>query len=559
MVVKDSEQARQGHSSLLPDDSPPANGADDLASLPDAKGLFPNAGALAGQAMADTDWAPITEILPQGPPSAPYPLPAAIELFVRGVRERSGASMPTSSACVLAALNLLCAHDANVLGLARRPIPVSLFIAVIARTGWRKSSAFNDTFAGHYAGDDMADTAWEESSSRRSSWESAQRDDRRANRKPLIDDVEEPPAATVHAPVALRQSTTLEALFKRLMLGRPTQVLGLDEAGVLIQSWAFRSDQIAKTAAELSTLWDGTPLRFDRVKDNVEIALRERRLTMIILGQPDIMLPVILGPAASNGLSARLLVSADDARPLPPDPFDWPAGSSADYEVERLEHLILRERRRQDANLDLASTSNPQRHTLPLSPEAQDLLEDFSKEAIARSDLDTGIHQRGWWVRAPEQSTRIAATLAVVSQSYVGGVAPGDAFIEQKDMADAIALTNWHGEELDRLAQRQAAHEDALAVESMVKLMRERLAAGDALFTDLDGCLVKEVMTKYARVGASHLRGDTDARRRVLDLMVEYDIVRAAIKRGRFHLNPGLRRPANTANVAKNAGGVVSA
>lgn len=498
--------------------------------------LFPKADTLDGQAMVGADWAPVTEILPPVPPAGPYPIPSAIELFVRGIRERAGASLPTSSACVLASLNLLVAHDVNVLGLAHRPIPTTLYIAVVSRTGWRKSSAFNDAFAGHYMGDDMADTTWQESSNRRSSWESAQRGDKRGRRNPIIADVEEPPAATASAPVAIRQSTTLEALFKRLMRGRPTQTLGLDEAGVLVQSWAFRADQIAKTAAELSSLWDGTPLRFDRVKDDVEIVLRERRLTIAILGQPDVLLPVIMGPAASNGLSARLLVSADDARPRPPDPFDWPAGSNAHDEVERLEHLILRERRRQDTNLDLVSAP-VQRHTLPLSPEAQDLLEPFSADAITRSDLDTGIHQRGWWVRAAEQATRIAATLAVISQSYLGGVAPGDVYIEERDMADAIALTYWHGAELDRLAHRQSAHDDALAAESMKKLFRDR-AAYDPAIRHPDGLAVRTLMAQHARDGASHLRGDTDARRRVLDLMLEYDVIRGAVKRGRFHVNP---------------------
>ena len=156
--------------------------------------------------------------------------------------------------------------------------------------------------------------------------------------------------------------------------------------------------------------------------------------------------------------------------------------------------------------------------------------------------MDTGLHQRTWWVRAAEQATRIAATLAVTQQSYIEGIKPEDVYIEDIDMADAISMTYWHGDELDRLAQRQAAHDDALAAESMVRLLRDR--AADPAVKSTDGLVVKTLMAQHARDGASHLRGDTDSRRRVLDLMVEYDIVRPAIKRGRFHVNPNVFTPA---------------
>ena len=117
-------------------------------------------------------------------------------------------------------------------------------------------------------------------------------------------------------------------------------------------------------------------------------------------------------------------------------------------------------------------------------------------------------------------------------------------------MAGAISMTYWHGDELDRLAQRQAAYDDALAAESMVRLLRDRLEAGDEAVTERGGCLVKDVMNRHARDGARHLRGDTDARRRVLDLMVEDDILRPAARRGRFYINPNV---APSRNHAKNA------
>ena len=44
-------------------------------------------------------------------------------------------------------------------------------------------------------------------------------------------------------------------------------------------------------------------------------------------------------------------------------------------------------------------------------------------------------------MRAAEQATRIAATLAVTQQSYIDGSKPEDVYIEDVDMADAIAIT----------------------------------------------------------------------------------------------------------------------
>ena len=450
-------------------------------------------------------WTPHIEILPTVAAAAPYPTPTAIRPFAHAIHARSGSSLPTAAACVLAALNLLVTHDANVLGLARRPIPTALFIAVVSRTGWRKSTAFRDAFAGHHMADDIADTTWQDSSNRRGAWEQAQKSEKRGRRVDnTMDKIEEPPTATGSPPVALRQSTTIEALYKRLMLGRPTQMLGLDEAGVLVESWAFRSDQMAKTAAELSSLWDGSPMRFDRVKDNIELVLRERRLTMGLLGQPDVLLKVILGAASSNGLSARLLVSADDTRPKPAEPYTWPAGEDADSNADMLETIILQQRRRQDHGLDLEGVP-VLRHMLALSVEAQDQLEEFSSFAIARSDTDLGIHQTGWWVRAAEQATRLAATLAVIHQAYTGGAKTEDVYIEDLDMRDAIALTHWHGLELERLAERQAAHEDAMAAESMVKLLGDK--ANDPAVKSSDGVLLNTLMVKNARGAASDVNG----------------------------------------------------
>jgi hypothetical protein len=98
-------------------------------------------------------------------------------------------------------------------------------------------------------------------------------------------------------PILLIQEPTYEGLIKAFLKGYPSIGLFADEGGRLIGGHAMNADNILKTAAGLSELWDGK--RITRVRASDETALLyNRRLSLHLMVQPVV---------ASTVLSNRLL------------------------------------------------------------------------------------------------------------------------------------------------------------------------------------------------------------------------------------------------------------
>ncbi len=76
--------------------------------------------------------------------------------------------------------------------------------------------------------------------------------------------------------------------------------------------------------AELVKLYDGSPSSVIRVRDdNMEFRLSGQRLTMSVVGQPQVVDHVVFSDDAGNGFGPRLLYSADTERPEQLT-YDWP-------------------------------------------------------------------------------------------------------------------------------------------------------------------------------------------------------------------------------------------
>lgn len=88
-------------------------------------------------------------------------------------------------------------------------------------------------------------------------------------------------------PYLVAEDPTVEGIFRSFNEGFPSQGCFTDEGGLLIGGHAFNADNMLKTSARLSKLWDGSP--FDRTRGGDERKkLYDRRLALHWLIQPDV-------------------------------------------------------------------------------------------------------------------------------------------------------------------------------------------------------------------------------------------------------------------------------
>ena len=484
-----------------------------------------------GGLAAPQAWDLPQRILPTSEPVAPYPVPESVRGYVLAIQELAGCSVPTAAGSVLGSLNVLASTDYDVRGLAPKPFPTSLYILVSSPSGFRKSTAYGLAFRGHDNADSNIHRKWAAAKADYQEWH-----DTKKGKGSKV--AESPPKARRYRPVALRTNVTLEALIKRLMLGREAQTMASSEAGAWLGSWPFQKTQRSKTLAELSDMWDGHKISLDRASDDEEYWLEGRRLSMLLMAQPLITLSLVFSDDATNGFTARLLLSQDDNRPRAVH-HSWPDGASPGQLLRHLDQTIVRVRDAQDRGSEFAPPPDappPSRAVVTLDTDAQQALRNFHELCEGLADQPCGQHESSYWNRAPEQAARIAATLAVFQHHRDGGRLSERVAVTQSLINEATDVVQWYGRELRRLAGIATAVADARAAEAMVPM----LLTGLSTVGVGDGRSVKllTLMSQRASGNAHHLRGDPDARRRVIELLEEYEYVRRDARRGWFEVNP---------------------
>ena len=480
-------------------------------------------------------------ILPSLPEQQPYPVPTAIAPFARAIHQLAGCSLPTAVMCALGSVNLLTCEDRDVKGLAHMPFPTSLMLLVSSRSGGRKSTAFNLSFQGHVEADEVVERRWEEAKEVYREWAQAQA----KSKKPSDDSG--PPRPRASGPWSIRSDITIQAFAKRLLTGRPTQALASAEAGKTIGkgSWSFSGEQIHKTLSDLSDLFSEGSLGVDRSSEDTEFHFRHRRSPVILLGQPRKLLPLIFSEASADGFTARSLISHDHVRPQEPAPYEWQNTSAAEV-IGWWARLIMWQRAVQDEDLEYAPSADGMgkeavaRPVLAIDDEATGQLRDFYERCTRMADGEISEHEESWWVRAPELTARVAATLAMAQwyrEAYAQREAPRLAVVGPGAMAEAIKLVGWHGRELHRIAGLATAQQDAAAAQwvadNMASCMGKKgIGQGKAEDGTEGAILIRSYMARWAAGTAHYLRGDTEARARVLVILEEHGRVIPAGKTG---------------------------
>ena len=416
------------------------------SSYPDGENLIDPDETNDGPKPPPVDAGPPDPILSEPVELPAPPVPPLLLNIVQANTEAGACSLSTAMAAVLAAINLLVAEQFQCQSLARLPHPLALFLVVASESGWRKSAALNGAFQAHIQGDTYSDSVWRE----------ALKEFRR-NKD------EEAREVSDTSPVALRDNITIAALLRVLFRGRRTQGLVQAEAASLFAGHSFTTGRVESMAA-LVKLWDGQASTFDRVRDDgVGFRLAEQCLTAFLVGTPAVVDRVVFSEDAANGFGPRIMYSADTKRPDRLT-FQWADDWSADKILEWFSKIVSAIRHSQDFDQEYLDHEARPRTTIGPTTAARALLEGFYVECEALSDSAESPHERGFWIRAPEQAARIAATFAgwqalrkpVNNPEY-----------DAAELVPAIELTRWYAQIIRLRGVAAAAERDATAAAAL--------------------------------------------------------------------------------------------
>ena len=238
------------------------------------------------------------------------------------------------------------------------------------------------------------------------------------------------------------EEPTLEGLHKLYGFGWPSLGLFSAEGGQFIGGHGMSNDAKLRTAAGLSTLWDGDPLKRVRAADTT-VTLPGRRLALHLMVQP-IVADIWLSdpPLAGQGLLSRLLISCPDSaagtrlqRP------EQPETDSDSQTIRRASVSIL------ETPLPLAAgkINELEPRPLPLSPAARTMWRNFADHvemAVARNgEFET---VRSLANKLPEHAARLASVLTLVRNIDAGEIACAE-------MEAGVALAEHYATEALRL------------------------------------------------------------------------------------------------------------
>lgn len=359
---------------------------------------------------------------------------------------------------VLGAVALALQGYADVVLPTSQSRPLSLFLLTIAPSGDRKSAV--DSLAlspiydyeGELRDRHRADTKsfeqehaiWEakeaEAKSRMKGTKARKSDSSYDGEADLraLGAAPEPPLT----PVLVCTEPTFEGYCRLTAHGHPALGLFSAEGGSFIGGFGMSKDQKLKTAAGISSVWDGDPIKRVRAGDGSTV-LAGRRLTLHLMAQPDVA-DQMLGDEllVSQGLLSRLLVAAPESTAgtrLYGDPPEEARADLARYR-RRLAELVAAPYPIRDG-----TRNELMPRALPLDAEARQIWISFHDYIETKLGKDGELSPiSGLANKAPEHAARLAALLALWRDHNAAAV-------RAEEMANATDLMHFYLAEALRL------------------------------------------------------------------------------------------------------------
>jgi hypothetical protein len=298
-------------------------------------------------------------------------------------------------------------------------------------------------------------------------------------------------------PLLTAPEPTVEALAKHWPALPGALGLFSAEGGQMTGGHGFGPDHRLKTAASLSTLWDGSGIRRLRAGDGIT-DLPGRRLALHLMVQPDVAAAFLSEPILRDqGLLSRLLVASPETL----------AGERGWKEVaDGLDEAM---RRYVAVILDLLERPAPAANETgnELTPRAIDLSAEAKTAWVAFYDRIEKAQKaegaleglRDVAGKAAENAARIAAVLTIVER-------PDASTVGKDAMAAACELMTWYVAEALRLA---GAHRQPPSLRNAIKLLEWLHAKGKTVIS------LRDVM----HAGPSAVRSKAEAEAAITKLV----------------------------------------
>jgi hypothetical protein len=398
---------------------------------------------------------PPRPLIREAPPADPFPVDALGPILgpaAADMHERVQCPLAISAQSVLAAATLASQGHADVQLPTSHLRPLSNFFVTIAETGERKTTAdaealwsirkreqtLREEYDSALPDYENETLAWDKA--RELATRGAQGSDRDAIKRAL-DTVGPAPMAPL-LPMLTCPEPTYEGLCKYLRVGQPSMGVFSSEGGQFIGGHGMSDDNKLRTAAGLSGLWDGEPVKRVRAGDGTSI-LAGRRVAMHLMAQPDVA-AILLSDRMllSQGLLSRCLVTAPESIAGTRFWRERPASTCpavGRYSTRLLDLLELPLPVAQGKRNELTP------RTLKLDPDARKVWIGFVNFVERRLSAEGPLASvRGLANKIPEHSARLAAVLALMSDpqgdTIVGEQMEGGINLAQHYLSEALRL-----------------------------------------------------------------------------------------------------------------------
>lgn len=369
-------------------------------------------------------------------PAEPFPVDALGSVLgpaAEAIHSRVRAPLAIGGQSVLAAATLAVQGHADVElpigpGIAR---PVSEFFATVAETGERKTVSDEHAIwpIRHFEKQlrERHDAEMLDYKNAKLAYERSRevilksktyKGDRNAIAAALGELGPAPPAPL--DPMLTADEPTFEGMCKLFVTGHPSLGLFSTEGGQFIGGHGMNEENRLKTAAGMSSLWDGQPIRRVRAGDGSSF-LPGRRFATHLQMQPAVA-DLLFGNSllADQGLLSRhLAVFPDRATGTR---FQQIEGPQVDRDLKRYGAILLGILE-QHPSLVPGKRNELDPRRLPLSPEAIELWRSFA-DHIERQLTPYGALEpvKGLGNKLPEHAARLAAVLSLVTNLDAGEI-----------------------------------------------------------------------------------------------------------------------------------------
>jgi hypothetical protein len=399
------------------------------------------------------------EPLPLFPPLAepePYPVDAlgtALSRAAKAIANKVQVPLAMAAQSVLGAASLAACSHADVMLPYGQSRPLALFFVTVAASGDRKSTADNEALWPIYTREKalreacVAETkewkhafaAWSAQKRKIEAEPKLELSERKSRLVSLGDEPERP-----LSPFIVTGDLTVEGLTKNWPDAHAALGIFTAEGGTFTAGHGMNDDNRLKTAAMLSELWDGKPIKRVRALDGVTI-LSGRRLALHIMIQPNAAALFLFNDTLRDqGLLSRVLIAAPPSMAgtrLYKSQHPKDEATIKAYGARLLSILET------DPALEPGKRNELMPMALAMSAGASDLWQTFYDHIESQCGPGNPLASIGdFAAKAAEHAARIAGVVTIIEDLHAREIG-------KEAMRGAIELADWYVTEASRLQQ----------------------------------------------------------------------------------------------------------